>query len=153
MNNDKEYLSPEKYKELENELEELKTTKRKEVATHLEEAKALGDLSENAEYHAARDEQADIEDRIKQVESLLRNALIIEKHKHSIVEIGSVVKVKKGGSEETYTIVGSEEADMANHKISNNSPLGEALWGHKKGDKIIAETPRGKAEYSIVDIK
>ena len=153
MTEEKEYLSKEKFEELEKELNELKTVRRKEVAAHLEESKALGDLSENAEYHAARDEQADVEDRINQIEALLRNAEIIEKHKHTVVEIGSEVKVKKGGKEETYTLVSSEEADMATNKISRHSPLGEALSGHKKGDKVEAKTPRGVVEYIIVDVK
>ena len=151
---EKEYLSKEKYQELEAELEELKTDKRKEVAKKLEESKALGDLSENAEYHAARDEQADIEDRIKQIENLIRDAEIIGKQKHSVVEIGSEVTVKNSqGQEDTYTIVGSEEADMVNKKISNHSPIGEALAGHKKGDEIMVKTPKGDSKFLILDIK
>lgn len=154
MDTTAEYLSQEKYKELEAELNNLKTVERKKIAEHLDYAKSLGDLSENAEYSEARDKQAEIEDRISQIETILKNAVIIKKRSHSIVEIGSTVIVKKeGGVETVYIIVGSEEADMATGKISHQSPIGNALLGHKKDDSVSIQTPRGKVEYRIVDVK
>ncbi len=154
MDTAKEYLSQEKYDELGAELQELKTVARKEVAEHLEYAKSLGDLSENAEYHEARDKQADIEDRIKQIETILKNALIIKTHKTGAVTVGSVVSVTRAGQkEETFSIVGSEEADRAMGKISHQSPLGAALLGKKKGDKVIISTPKGELTYQLTDVK
>lgn len=154
MDTHKEYLSQEKYEELRAELVSLKTVQRKEVAERLEYAKSLGDLSENAEYHEARDQQADIEDRIKMLEEMLKNvAIVTEKHGQT-VEIGSTVEIKKdGGSECTYMIVGSEEADMQSGKISFQSPIGGALLGKRKGEMVVVSTPRGEIQYSIVDIK
>lgn len=149
-----EYLSPAKHAELIEELKQLKTIARKEVAESLEAAKALGDLSENAEYHEARDKQADIEDRIGQIETILKHAQIIKGHHGGTVSVGSVVTIeRKGSNPSTYTIVGSEEADMASGKISHQSPIGAALIGHKKGDKVIISAPKGEIEYLIVDLK
>lgn len=158
MKDEKEYLSKEKYKELENELDSLKNVRRKKVAERLEFAKSLGDLSENAEYHEARQEQAEIEDRINQLETILQNASIIKKNGHESsnkVSIGSIVVIKKEGASETqtYKIVGAEEADTAEGKISYKSPVGEALVGHSKGDKITPNTPSGEIVYTIIDIK
>lgn len=148
-----QYLSQEKFKELEEELNNLKTVERKNIAKHLDYAKSLGDLSENAEYHEARDKQADIEDRIKQIEMILKNAVIVSKNKSSKVEVGSTVVIKKtGGTETTYEIVGSEEADMASGKISHQSPLGSALMGHDKGDKVEVDTPKGSVSYEIISV-
>ena len=149
-----EYLSKSKYDELVAELKELKGPTRKEVAEQLESAKALGDLSENAEYHEARDRQAEIEDRINTVESILKRAVIIESQHGKNIGIGSEVTVEKsGGSKETYTLVGSEEANTAQGKISHQSPLGSAMLGKKKGDKIEVSTPRGELIYKIIDVK
>src|ERR1700733_7675020 len=136
MNDHKEYLTKEKLKELEAELHALKTVRRKEVAESLEAAKSLGDLSENAEYQEARELQATIEERIMKLEGIVKNAVIVERHHSDSVDIGSSVMVKKDGdkAERSYTIVGSEEADMASGKISYVSPLGKALMGKKKGD-------------------
>jgi transcription elongation factor GreA len=152
---DKEYLTKEKYEELVKELEESKTIKRKEVAEQLQSAKGLGDLSENAEYHEAREQQAKIEARILQLENILKNAEILKHRKGDVVEIGSeIVIVKKGDKEkQTYTIVGSEEADMLAGKISNHSPLGQSLLGKKKGEVFDFKTPKGKIEYKIVSVK
>ena len=117
-------------------------------------AKSLGDLSENAEYSEARDKQAEIEDRISQIETILKNAVIIKKRSHSIVEIGSTVIIKKdGGAETVYIIVGSEEADMTTGKISHQSPIGNALLGHKKDDSVLIQTPRGEVTYKIIEVK
>lgn len=151
-----EYLTKEKYEALKTELELLVTKKRKEVAEKLEYAKSLGDLSENAEYHEARDEQAIIEDRIKKLESIIKSAVIVsEKHTTDIVSIGSTVIIAKEGSdkEQTYTIVGAEESDLSLGKISVKSPLGEALFGKKKGAKCTFNTPSGSTTYKIISIK
>lgn len=150
---DRDYLSKEKYQELGTELEDLKMNRRREVAERLEAAKALGDLSENAEYHAAREEQSEIEDRISQLESLLKNSDIISLHHSSVVEIGSTLAVqKKGGSEQRYTIVGSEETDTASGKISYHSPLGAALLGKQAGQEVTVHTPRGAVSYKILSL-
>jgi len=154
MNNEPQYLSKEKYAELEAELNNLKTVERKEVATHLEYAKSLGDLSENAEYQEARDKQADIEDRIKEVEAILKNATIVSGRHSGTVDVGSKVTIKKtGGDQKDYLIVGSEEADMAAGKISHLSPIGGALIGKKKGESVKVTTPKGAVEYSIIEVK
>jgi len=149
------YLSKEKYKALQEELERLKTTRRKEIAEKLEFAKSLGDLSENAEYHEAREAQANTERRIVELEGLLEEVEVVEKHHSSIVEVGSVIIVKKEGDKDKhkYQIVGSEEADFATGKISNVSPLGGALMGKKKGDRASFQSPAGNVEYKIVDIE
>ncbi len=154
MNKDKDYLSKEKFTELEKELEDLKTTKRKAVAERLDFAKSMGDLSENAEYHAARDEQAEIETRIAQVEIILKSATIVTEHHSVKVEVGSTILVKKDGAREELqlTIVGSEEADIKKGKISYQSPLGEALLGKKAGDTVAVSTPKGDISYEIVKI-
>ncbi len=151
----KDYLTKEKYEELKKGLEVLKTTKRKEIAQDLEFAKALGDLSENAEYHEAREAQATLEDRISQIEDVLAHAQIIEAHHSDKVEIGSIVHIKTSLSktEKVYTIVGSEEADSAVGKISFKSPVGQALLGKKKGDKFKFNTPAGESEYHIVSLE
>ncbi len=152
MNTD--YLSKEKFAELEAELSELKMTRRKEVAERLEFAKSLGDLSENAEYHAAREEQAEIEDRISQLENLLKTSQIMALHHSAEVEIGSTLTVEKqsDSKKSKLTIVGSEEADVASGKISGQSPLGLALLGKKKGEEALVQTPKGKVSYKVVSI-
>ncbi len=155
MSNDVQYLTTEKLAELNKELEFLRTERRKEVAEHLEYAKKLGDLSENAEYHQAREEQAEVEDRISRLENLLKNAVVAGQGSTEVVTIGSTLRLVKGGDIKSflYTIVGSEEADMAQGKISNLSPLGSALLGHKKGDTVTVVTPKGEVKYTIEIIK
>lgn len=153
--NEKQYLTKEKLKEFTVELEQLRTVKRKEVAEHLEYAKKLGDLSENAEYQEAREEQAEVEDRINHLENVLKFAVILD-HKHGdTATIGSTVKVQKAGASDVlvYNIVGSEEADMAAGKISNMSPIGSAIIGKKKGDVFSFKTPKGDAKYVLVSIE
>lgn len=152
--NTKEYLTKEKYNELIKELEYLKKVKRKEVAEDLEYAKSLGDLSENAEYHEARDMQANTEDRIAKIEALLKTAEIISTHRTEVVSVGSVVTVQKGekGEERKYTIVGSEEADVSQGKLSITSPMGQAMLGKKKGEIVTVHTPSGKSHYTIITI-
>lgn len=149
-----EYLTPEKKIELENELNQLKTVRRKEIAEALEYAKSLGDLSENAEYHQAREDQANCEERIAHVEQILKNAVIMDKHHAGIVEVGTTVTVTKKGTKEdkSFTLVGSEEADSFAGKISNESPLGQALLGKSKGDTATVETPKGEIVYTIKSI-
>jgi transcription elongation factor GreA len=151
-----EYLTLEKKNELEAELTQLKTVRRKEIADALEYAKSLGDLSENAEYHQACEDQANCEDRINHIEQILKNAVIMETSEKAVgvIHVGSTVTVLKKGSKEekTFALVGSEEADSVSGKISNESPLGEAILGKKKGDKVIVHAPKGDVEYSIVSI-
>jgi transcription elongation factor GreA len=152
---EKEYISKEKYNELEKELQELVTTKRKEVAERLEYARSLGDLSENAEYHAARDDQGKIESRIEDLTNLLKYAEIIDHKKSDIVIVGSIVTLKKDKDDDkvTYTVVGKEESDLVGGKISYASPLGRAILGKKKKDKVSIETPKGVVGYTIIEIE
>lgn len=156
MNENKEYLTKEKFDEFKKELEYLKHDRRKEVAENLEYAKSLGDLSENAEYHEARDMQANIEDRISHLEELLKSAEILpSSHDTNVVTIGSVVSVLKQDESKNriYTIVGTEEADMASGKVSIKSPIGHALLGKKKKDVVEVSTPKGMVTYKVVDIQ
>jgi transcription elongation factor GreA len=152
----KEYLSKEKFEEFQNELQFLKTTKRKQIAEELDYARGLGDLSENAEYQEAREAQANLEDRIGKLEQILKNAVIITEHVHgSTVEISSKIEVQKTGEKETrhFTVVGSEEADMAAGKVSNRSPFGAAVLGKKKGESFTYNSPKGPITYKIIDVK
>ena len=149
-----EYFSEEGLANLKQELEELKTKKRHEIASRLEHAKSLGDLSENAEYQEAKEEQSLVESRIVELEEIVRNAVIIKKDAHSnLVQIGSTVRVRSEAGEETFTIVGSEEADPKAGKISNESPLGKSFLGRKSGDKVEVKTPGGTYTYSIAELK
>ncbi len=152
---EKEYLTKEKFEELQAELAELQTNKRREIAEQLQVAKGMGDLSENAEYHEARDRQAQIEFRISQIENILKSSEIVEHKKSNTVEIGSQVVVLRTPSSEkqTFVIVGSEEADITQNKISNQSPLGQSILGKKKGETFEFKTARGKIEYKIIDVK
>lgn len=149
------YISQEKKDALKEELNHLKNVRRKEIHEALDYAKSLGDLSENAEYHQAREDQGKLEDRIRQIEYMLNSAVVVKKHKSDKVEIGTSVVVKKDGSksEITFHIVGSEESDMASGKISNKSPLGQALFGKKKGDTVSMNTPKGLVKYTIIAIQ
>jgi transcription elongation factor GreA len=153
MSDEHEYLTQEKYDEFKKELAHLRTVRRKEVAENLEYAKALGDLAENAEYHDARDMQASVEDRIARLEIMMKSATIVSSHETDSVTIGSIISVKKDKFEKTFTIVGSEEADMAQGKISVKSPLGAAALGKKKGESFSFQTPSGMMEYRVTDIK
>ena len=148
-------VSQEKFDEMIKELENLKTVRRTEIAKNLEYARALGDLSENAEYQEARDLQAATEERIKKLEELVKNTKILtDGKKKDEVSFGSKVSIKKDGGDEVheYTIVGSEEADMRVKKLSHVSPLGAALMGKKKGDTFTFDTPLGKQTYTIEKI-
>lgn len=148
-----EYLTLEKKSELEIELNDLVTNKRKAIAEALEYAKSLGDLSENAEYHQAREDQAHLEDRIRDIEHVLKNAVIAERHHTNKVEVGAIVNVKKKGEKSTrkFVIVGSEEADVANGKISNESPLGAALLNRVAKDEVSFVNPKGETIVYIID--
>lgn len=144
-------------KKMEQELENLKTVRRKEVAEKIKEARGQGDLSENAEYDAAKEEQGEIESRIVQLENLLRNAEVIDKDilKMDVVNLGSKVTVLdvEFDEEMEYTIVGSTEADPMNGRISNESPLGMALLGQKVGATVMADTPDGEVAFKILNIQ
>jgi transcription elongation factor GreA len=155
MQNGKNFISPEKIKELELELADLKGPARQKILDSLAFAKSLGDLSENAEYHNAREEQGRLEERIGQIEEILQNSEIVTKHTTAAVGIGSVVTVRKEKEKEEkiFTVVGAQESDMARGMISHNSPLGEALYEKKKGDIVTFATPKGETKYTIVDIK
>ncbi|HWA32399.1 MAG TPA: transcription elongation factor GreA [Candidatus Paceibacterota bacterium] len=150
----KDYITEEKRKALEDELKELKGSKRKEILEALAYAKSLGDLSENAEYHQAREDQSKLEERIAHVEKVLRSAQVVSGGGGDTVDIGSKVSVRKEetGEEKTYTIVGSQEGDMKENKISNRSPFGEALFGKKKGDSVAFNTPKGPVNYKIIEV-
>ncbi len=148
MTEKKVVLTYEGLKNMEAELENLKTVKRKEVAEKIKEARGQGDLSENAEYDAAKEEQAEIEARIVVLEKMLRNAEVIDDEEGSkdVINLGTKVELLDMEFDETmeYTIVGSAEADPMNGRISNESPVGQALLGHKTGEKITIDTPDGE---------
>ena len=143
-------------KKLESELEYLKTVKRKEITEKIKVALGYGDLSENSEYDEAKNEQAFVEGKIVQLENTLRNASIIDENDISsdVVGIGSRVTVYDYDFEEevTYSIVGSTEADPMNFKISNESPVGNALLGHKVDDEVVAQVPNGMSKFKILEI-
>ncbi len=146
-------LTAEGYLQAETELNELKTVRRPEVIKALKEARALGDLSENADYDAARNEQAMIEAKISELEYKLEHCEIIDNSDKSVVNLGSTVTISyDDGEEEEYKVVGSMEADPFENKISNESPLGIALLKHKKGDTVNVESPNGGYNIKIVKI-
>ena len=147
------YLSDEGLEKLKQELQELKDAGRKEIAQRLEDAKALGDLSENSEYQEAREAQELLEQKILELEATLRNVVVIEKDRRTDqVRIGSTVVVESSLGKETYTIVGSEEAEPSEHKISNESPLGKSFLGHKVGEEVEVKIPAGMVHYTISQI-
>ncbi len=148
-----EYLSAEGLEKLKQQLQELKTARRRDIASRLEHAKSLGDLSENAEYQEAKEEQSLVESEIVNLEEMIRDAVLIKKSRRTDrVEVGSTISVKSDRGEETYTIVGSEEASPAEGKISNESPLGRTFLGKCLGDKVEVKTPVGAAHYEILSI-
>ena len=154
--NDKIYLTDQGFLELETELNELKNVKRPAVIKALKEARALGDLSENADYDAARNEQAIVEGRIQELEKIIESAHIIEKGSTDSVSLGTTVKIKYIDDDddelEEYLIVGSKEADPSNNKISNESPLAKAIMNAKAGDICSVESPNGTYDVKIVEI-
>ena len=155
MTNKKDVLlTAEGYLELEAELNKLKNETRNEVIEAIKEARALGDLSENADYDAARDQQAKVEARIKELEYMLENAQIIEKKDNNEVSVGTTVTIEyvEDEDEEVYQIVGSLEADPFENKRSNESPIGKAIMNKKVGDVISVESPTGNYNIKIVNI-
>ena len=147
------YLSPGGIEKIKSELQELKTKKRQEIARRLQEAKDLGDLSENAEYFEAKEAQSLNENRITELEDLLKNAVIIKtSDAEDIVKIGSTIEVQINNNTEIFLIVGSAEAKPQEGKISNESPLGRAFLNKKIGDEVEVKTPGGVVKYKIIKI-
>ena len=154
------FLTKEGFQKLQDELEHLRTVKRQEVADRLHEAMEGGELIENAEYEAAKNEQAFVEGRIQELETLLASARVIEEEKEKnhqpsgTVEIGSTVTIQEQGFDaETYTIVGAAEANPREGKISNESPIGKAILNHEIGETVHVETPNGMYKVKIIKVK
>ena len=153
VNNKPTYLSKEGLQKLREELEQMVSVRRSEIATRIHDAKEHGDLTENAEYEDAKNEQAFVEGRIQALESMIKNAVLIdENHSTDHVQIGSTVVLQSEDGPETYTIVGSAEASPREGRISNESPVGRALLGRRKGDKVVVSVPAGDFTYTIVSI-
>lgn len=148
------YISPLKKTELEEELRERKEETRQSILEKLQYAKSLGDLSENAEYHDARERQGKNESRIQEIEHILKHAVLVQKKDDGTVGLGSEIVIAKteGGKERSYTIVGPAEADMSAGRLSSESPLGAALMGHATGDIVDFESPKGTIHYKIVTV-
>jgi transcription elongation factor GreA len=147
------YLTPEGYERLKQELSQLVHVRRKEIAARIQEAKELGDLSENAEYQSAREEQGVNEGRIEELEATLRTAILIaDDNKASVVQVGSTVEIEMNGKKQKLQIVGSNEADPMNGLISNASPLGQALLGKEAGAVTTVQAPKGDTSCTIVSI-
>ncbi len=150
------YISPQKFKDFQKELEERKMVLRQQIARRIQEAQSQGEISENAEYAEAKEAQAFNEGRIFELETLIKNAVIISEKigKKDFVQVGSKILVKdKKGKKFEFTIVGSEDSNPIEGKISNESPMGQAFLEHRQGDEVEVITPRGKIEYKIVKIK
>ena len=148
------YLTPEGETKLKAELAELTGHKREELAQRLRSAIQMGDLSENADYHKAKEDQAFLEGRIQEIEAVLRTAVIVEKKQSDTVTVGSTVTIQEANfTPETYHVVGAKEADPRNGKISNESPIGKALMDHKVGDIVETDTPDGKVAFKILKIE
>jgi transcription elongation factor GreA len=153
---DEQYLTYEGAQSLREELERLKGTERDELAKRLRSAIEMGDLSENADYHAAKEYQAFLEGKIQELEFVLKNAVIIEEMEtnRDVVTVGTQVTIQEADyPAETYHLVGAKEADPKNGRISNESPFGIALLGGKEGDEVIAETPAGQVRLKILKIE
>lgn len=154
----KEYkLSAERLEELKSELTYLKTVREKEVADQIKEARSFGDLSENSEYDEAKNEQGKLYSRIAEIENILANYVVIEEHKedHDTVRLGATITVLdvEFQEKETYQVVGSQEADPMNGRISEESPFGKALLGKAIGEDVVVEAPAGTIHYQVVDIQ
>jgi transcription elongation factor GreA len=148
------YLSKEGLAKLREELDEMVNVRRAEVAARIHEAKQHGDITENAEYEDAKNEQAFVEGRIQSISALIKNAVVIEEnHSTTHVQIGSTVEVQSDDGKEKFTIVGSAEADPRAGKISNESPVGRALLGKKKGETVVVTAPAGDSTYKILGIR
>ncbi len=148
------YLTAEGEAKLKIELAELKGPRREELAARLRSAIQMGDLSENADYHKAKEDQGFLEGRIQEIEAILRSAVIIEKNQSDMVSVGSHVTIQEEGFDpETFFVVGAKEADPRNGRISNESPIGSALMNHKVGEVVTADTPGGKLKLKILKIE
>ena len=146
-------LTPEGLEKIKKEYKELTGSRRKEIAERIQKARELGDLTENAEYDAAREEQATVEGRIAELEELMKRAEVVKNNKCPVqIDVGCRVRVHLEGRDEEFQIVGAPEADPSSGKISHESPLGQALLGKKVGDKIEVNAPVGKLIYKILDI-
>lgn len=153
MNNKPQYVSRQGLADLRAELDELVNVRRAEVAARIQEAKEHGDISENAEYEDAKNEQAFVEGRIQMLEALIKNATLIDEHtSKDHVQIGSTVKVDGPDGSQSFTIVGSTEAKPTEGRISNESPVGRALLGKKKGENVTVSVPAGDIAYKILAI-
>ena len=153
MNNKPAYLSKDGLEQIRQELEELVNVRRAEIAARIHEAKEHGDITENAEYEDAKNEQAFVEGRIQALSALVKNAVVIEEnHSSTHVQIGSTVTISSKDGKESFMIVGSAEASPAEGRISNESPVGRALLGRKKGDEVTVSVPAGDSKYKILSI-
>jgi len=149
-----QFITPEGLEKLKQELNELRTVRRPELIQRIQDAKELGDLSENADYQSAKDEQGFIEGKIMELEDLVKNAVIVKRAKsNGKVGIGSEVKITSGSMEFQYTITGSNESDPLSGKISNESPLGQAIMDRSVGDEFSIRTPNGEMRYKILEVK
>lgn len=146
-------FTPEGFKKLQEEYDDLVNNQRARVVDRLQKARAMGDLSENSEYTAAKEEIAFVEGRIKEIEELMKNAEVVDSASSDGIEIGTEVIVEKDGSEERFSIVGEFEADPMAKKLSATSPIGKALLGKKQGDTVSVEVPVGTLKYKIKEIK
>ena len=148
------YLTPEGEIKLKAELAELKGPRREELAQRLRSAIQMGDLSENADYHKAKEDQGFLEGRIQEIENILRTAVIIEKSQGDVVSVGSHVTIQEADFDpETFYVVGAKEADPRHGRISNESPIGSALINHRVGDMVEADTPGGKIRLKILKVE
>jgi transcription elongation factor GreA len=145
-------LTPEGAEKMKAELEHLRGEKRVELAKRLRHAISMGDLSENADYIAAKEDQAFLEGKIQELETILHNAVIIKKSENGVVDLGSHVVIEENGQTFDYHLVGVKEADPRNGKISHESPIGKALLGKSVGEKAVAETPAGQLTLKIIEI-
>jgi transcription elongation factor GreA len=150
-------LTPEGHEKLKEEIEHLSTVKRREVAERIKQAREFGDITENSEYDDAKNEQAMLEHRIATLQERLKHSRVIQKKEITtdVVSVGTRVRLRDVDARETieYTIVGSAEANPAEHKLSNESPVGKAIMGHKKGETVEVSAPRGSLKFKIMDIK
>lgn len=156
ISNNQIYITPEGLLKLKEELQNLIQGERKKIAERIQEAKELGDLSENAEYAAAKEEQSFLEMRIAELDNIIKNAVLINKSEHnkSIVDVGSTVNFEdETGQAREYQIVGSRESDPTAGKISNESPLGRAFIGKQVGDQVAFQAPKGVVKFKILSVK
>ena len=147
------YLTPEGLEKFKKELDYLENVKSREISEKIKDAASQGDLKENAGYHAAKEQQGFLIGKIKELKAIISRAEVIEKKDSDKVQIGSLVSLKSGDEKENFQIVEPEETDIMNNKISFKSPLGGAILNRKKGDIVKINTPKGKIEYEIIDIK